>query len=67
MNDDSIYILRSDGINVGYIRCREIAQWWAEQREGRGWQKLEPKYFSDEEAAKIVDAIIVKKDEPSRL
>ena len=64
MSDREIYILRHNGRNVGYVECREIAQWWAEQREGRGWSKLEPKYFSDEEAGKIVDAIIVKKDEP---
>jgi hypothetical protein len=47
---------------VGYVRCREIAQWWAEQKLNRGWWKLEPKYFSYEEAGKIVDAIVVKKE-----
>lgn len=62
MSDETIFILRENGRPVGYVRCREIAQWWAEQREGRSWRKLEPKHFSDEEAGKIVDAIVVKKE-----
>ena len=61
---EEIYILYFKSNIQGYVKCREIAQWWAEQSEGRGWQKLEPKHFSDEEAVKIVDAIVVKKDEP---
>lgn len=64
MSDETIYILREKGKSVGYVRCREIAQWWAEQKEVRCLWKLEPKHFSDEEASKIVDAIVVKKDEP---
>jgi hypothetical protein len=59
--DEPIYILRYDNRNVGYVNCREIAQWWAEQREGRGWLKLEPKYFSDEEALKIVNDLMKEK------
>lgn len=61
MSDDTVYILRENGGSGAYVRCREIAQWWAEQSEGRGWQKLEPKYFSDEEATKIVDEITVSR------
>jgi hypothetical protein len=62
VSDETIFILRENGRPVGYVRCREIAQWWAEQKLNRGWWKLEPKYFSYEEAGKIVDAIVVKKE-----
>ena len=64
MNDETIFILRENGRPIGYVRSREIAQWWAEQKLDRGWWKLDPKLFSDEEAIKIVDAITVKKNEP---
>ena len=67
-DENDIYVLRVNDTNVGYVRCRDIAQWWAEQLDGRSWSKIEPQDFSDEEARKIVDAIlknaIVKKDEP---
>jgi hypothetical protein len=61
---EEIYILYFKSNIQGYVKCRAIAQWWSDQREDRSWCKLEPKYFSDEEARKIVDAIIIKKEEP---
>lgn len=64
MRDEWIYILRENGYNVSCVRCREFAQWWAEQSEGRGWQRLKFKSYSNEEATKIVDELILKKDTP---
>lgn len=61
MNDDTIYILLENGRSGAYVRCREIAQWWAEQKLNRGWWRLEPKRWTDEEATKIVDEITVSR------
>ena len=63
-DDERIYVLMGHGQAVGYVRSAEIAQWWALQKIDRCWWTLEPKQFSNEEATKIVYAIIVKKDEP---